>query len=651
MIKYVKYKNKYLKLKFPNSIYNKQYGGGITVEDIFKMSKEELKKINIDLISSLLLEYGFPLKKNIINEDQVHEMFKNLGEYEIKLSNVDYKIKNITFEYNFNYENKKTIILTKLLDYNLYNLLSDYFQEECRIKCKLLNSEMSSLEYWKKNIKDIINSAIEDYGKIDNYTLRETLYKLNKECSSFRPTLLVGIIKLFKCKNILDFSSGWGDRLIAAMSCDNIIDFYCGVDPNSCLHPNYQKMINFFGKNSDKYVMIESEFQKAILPDKKYDLIFTSPPYFTLEIYTNEKSQSIIDKENNVDKWLKDFLFISLEKSWNVLVENGYMVIIINDMGSKPEFNFLEKMIKYINSLSYSKYIGLISYGKQENNKIINPQPMWIWQKIIPNNVRILDNSDNLDKLLNPPIKIIQENISINNHNINLYVFRDDFLIGGTKQRMLNRIIKNSKCTEFIYAGPIYGYAQVALAYVCKLMNKKVILFLEKKRPLYPLTQIAKNYGATIIELYKNTSLNVVQKKAELYYKKNKNNKLLCYLPFGLHTKEYIKILAEEITKALPDNFIHPKRIWLVAGSATLLNALYIVFPQTFFNVVQVGRTIWDDLIIKERTHVYISDEKFYNKALQQPPYPTVSTYDAKLWKYVLKYAKENDYIWNVGKD
>ena len=37
------------------------------------------------------------------------------------------------------------------------------------------------------------------------------------------------------------------------------------------------------------------------------------------------------------------------------------------------------------------------------------------------------------------------------------------------------------------------------------------------------------------------------------------------------------------------------------------------------------------------------------------PPFPSVVTYDAKVWKYALAYKKENPeknvWFWNVGKD
>ena len=96
----------------------------------------------------------------------------------------------------------------------------------------------------------------------------------------------------------------------------------------------------------------------------------------------------------------------------------------------------------------------------------------------------------------------------------------------------------------------------------------------------------------------------------------------------------------------------NPVRIWLVAGSATLLKALYKVFPTSYFLVVQVGKTIWPDQIEHgKRTQLYKSPHKFHERANKQPPYPTVSTYDAKLWEFVTKYGQGGDYIWNVGKD
>ena len=136
---------------------------------------------------------------------------------------------------------------------------------------------------------------------------------------------------------------------------------------------------------------------------------------------------------------------------------------------------------------------------------------------------------------------------------------------------------------EYVYAGPVFGYAQIALAYVAKIYKRKATVFLETKRPMTKLTQAAKNLGANIVEVGHRALLKEVEKAAENYVENaKKQGKSIYLVPFGLYTEEYVDLLADQIKKAMPDN-VHPKRIWLVVGSGTVLNALYKVFPKTFF--------------------------------------------------------------------
>ena len=46
-----------------------------------------------------------------------------------------------------------------------------------------------------------------------------------------------------------------------------------------------------------------------------------------------------------------------------------------------------------------------------------------------------------------------------------IHVVRDDHIPGGTKRRVLEPLVAKSAGTEFVYASPAYGYAQIALAY------------------------------------------------------------------------------------------------------------------------------------------------------------------------------------------
>jgi len=229
------------------------------------------------------------------------------------------------------------------------------------------------------------------------------------------------------------------------------------------------------------------------------------------------------------------------------------------------------------------------------------------------------------------------------------HVVRDDYLCGGTKQRGLVPLMENSPATEFVYAGPTTGYAQVALAYAAKLTGKKATIIINKETIIHPFTNKAYNYGAHIIRI-NNGHLRKIQQKAQNYVNERPYSELI---PFGGNSEKFIEYMYDSIMDALPQELIenNPKRMWLVCGSSTLLQVLYRVFPRTEFIIIQIGKKIWDDQLQLYRTTKYVANERFQEKAFVMPPYPSVATYDAKLWIYASQHAKDGDYIWNVACD
>ena len=63
------------------------------------------------------------------------------------------------------------------------------------------------------------------------------------------------------------------------------------------------------------------------------------------------------------------------------------------------------------------------------------------------------------------------------------------------------------------------------------------------------------------------------------------------------------------------------------------------------------GKKIWPDQLEGFKSKLYTAEEKFWEDAKIKPPYESVCNYDAKLWSFVLKYGKDGDYIWNVGRN
>ena len=61
----------------------------------------------------------------------------------------------------------------------------------------------------------------------------------------------------------------------------------------------------------------------------------------------------------------------------------------------------------------------------------------------------------------------------------NLLVVRDDLLPGGTKRRALPVLMKGK--SEYVYASPVYGYGQVALAHVARESGKRATVFVRSE--------------------------------------------------------------------------------------------------------------------------------------------------------------------------
>ena len=255
------------------------------------------------------------------------------------------------------------------------NSLTDYFTEPCRIECTFKFS-LSPLKYWIKNKQLLLDELKAKQLEINNYNVRELMYsKNNKPCNNFRISVCLEVLKLFKPKKWLDISAGWGDRLLSALLYTPL-EVYCGIDPNPCLHPYYNEMIKTFDpENRKNCILIKDGFETAQIPDIKFDLVFSSPPFFDLEIYSSNIANSFRKYEKQ-ENWFSRFLIPSLYKSINYLGPNGFLVLY---MGESKNTDYIPKMIKLIDAKMNN--IGMLYYtdGIAKNSKL---REFYCWQKI-----------------------------------------------------------------------------------------------------------------------------------------------------------------------------------------------------------------------------------------------------------------------------
>ena len=212
----------------------------------------------------------------------------------------------------------------------------------------------------------------------------------------------------------------------------------------------------------------------------------------------------------------------------------------------------------------------------------------------------------------------------------------DTHLVCGTKMRGY-KFFETLPYTKVVTVASSTGYGQVAVAWCCQQANLECIIYVAGWTKF---TDLAKSYGAKIISCRPGTKTSEMERRAKM-------TRGAYYLQCGLVDDGYIEALADNI-RSFSCNF---ERIWVVGGSCTIALALRKAFPDAHLNIVQVGFTIWDDIqdrLDRSKITLFKAPEKFYQPAEILPPYPSLATYDAKLWRFVLEYGLPGDVIWNV---
>ena len=214
-----------------------------------------------------------------------------------------------------------------------------------------------------------------------------------------------------------------------------------------------------------------------------------------------------------------------------------------------------------------------------------------------------------------------------------LTVVRDDLLPGGSKRRVIGAVLRGA--TEFVYASPAYGYAQVALAYTCRDLGLQATVFTAKRAKLHARTLEAKRAGAKIV-LVPTGYLSNVQSKAKGYAAASG----AMYLPFGFDLPE----VRDGLAQVASDLRLNPPQVFTVAGSGLFSRALQRAWPEADFVAVQVGKA--PDI---GRARLLIVPEKFEEDAKVLPPFPSCSNYDAKAWRFIRQLAGPGALFWNVA--
>ena len=317
--------------------------------------------------------------------------------------------------------------------------------------------------------------------------------------------------------------------------------------------------------------------------------------------------------------------------------------------------------------------------------KDVNPELLNMFKKILKKSS------------INP--KFMINEINVNNKKIN--IVQENYLIAGTKGRVAQLLLKhilkkNPDIKTLTYCGSFNGFGALATAYCALKEGLNCEVFLSKmatnskqreinKDELYNSRQIitlvglnAKIHLCPDFRTARKLQYSITTREVKPREVKNKPHTWELIdgyynIDMGLLDKEGImpELLSKQLKKASKNTILedlskkdkdkgdktNKPTFWLVAGTSGIAQSLVKAFPRSNIKILLVGGGKYLDESMKwlksQKNVVILSNELNKEELRTNRPkyYKSTSGYDDRIWPYVKEYAKDGDFVWNVGAD
>jgi len=326
-----------------NNISLKEYlsNKSITKDDVRELYKNIVKRneylsrfYNLSLRiqeSNISIDIP-PMKSQHMNNNQ-DIVYKNM------IRNIHYK--DILQNTKSGMDNTKTF----------FDVLKDLYLEH-KIDYKLLTP--SAIHYIKEGRIGSVFSSYYFRASIMNPYL---VYSLN--------------LSVLKGTRIFTPTLGWSSYMYGFLECNSVIE-YVGTDviPSVCektkqlakiLHP--EKKTTIYCKPSENLAKNESFLNKY---KGYFDVVFFSPPYYTLEIYEGGKQST--EQYKTYEEWLDKYWEKTIQLCYHVLTNGGKICYVLSGYGSENTTESYD-LIKDMNSIA-KKYFKFKSMQPMYNKNV-----------------------------------------------------------------------------------------------------------------------------------------------------------------------------------------------------------------------------------------------------------------------------------------
>ena len=349
---------------------------------------EELFKFKLNKINEFLSEE----EKEIFCQrvcDYYHEVvgFPYYGEEINFLEELD-RLKNSNVKKMLLENNELQQIMSGL------NICNSFHPHMWDVKCrnqKTPKEVFLNKELFKGAIRKRLNMSD---SKLKIFNVRKSLkiFSGAQSVSNFKPTVARYMYETYCAvgSTVLDPCMGYGGRLLGSII-SSTVHAYHGVDPCVKTYNGNCRLDGELNKTHNDKIFVElnnrhdNRFFNVPFEDftttMSYDFIFTSPPYFDLEKYSDAPTQSYL-RYPQYEKWVQGFLQPLIQKSYAYLKKGKYFAINVHGKKLIKEIKQLCEAEGFIlEDTLYMRLSRTPGKGINRINTKFKKEPIFIWRK------------------------------------------------------------------------------------------------------------------------------------------------------------------------------------------------------------------------------------------------------------------------------
>lgn len=273
---------------------------------------------------------------------ELYDIFKDKSKtFPKEWYNLSIKCKNIIIDEIFNWDGYNTTYSTTNKDnsefiYYVFSSTNHTATYSIDTRYNKPNLKPCYYVYCGSSVSSAYTKHKSDFKKI---------YKKDKYCFTVPSHMLV-LRRNYKV--FITGNCGWMARMLGCLSSPYEYK-YIGIEPNSKLNERLHEFSEWIcnslhrENNTQLYLEGSEVFHEELV--NTVDISFSSPPYFNLEIYCNEESQSA--NENTTFKaWVENYMIPTIQNIYKYTKVGGLHIVNLKNLSTAGKEPLLDMWVK-----------------------------------------------------------------------------------------------------------------------------------------------------------------------------------------------------------------------------------------------------------------------------------------------------------------